>query len=147
MSKKCVCDFCGTCFRHKSELQHHVNGVHLKLKPFQCESCELSFTLNGDLKKHVKEVHQKLKAHKCEYCSASFSRKYNLKVAIFLNLNFYIYWSAFVLKKHNFLAAGQGLQKPWKIPFRWTMFDLFQFKKIYFRGPGKKNTSQKLGYR
>ena len=90
MSKKCVCDFCGTCFRHKSELQHHVNGVHLKLKPFQCESCELSFTLNGDLKKHVKEVHQKLKAHKCEYCSASFSRRYNLKVAIFLNLNFYI---------------------------------------------------------
>ena len=39
-SKKFHCNDCGGSF---SELQRHINAVHLKIKPYECEHCQKSF--------------------------------------------------------------------------------------------------------
>merc|ERR1711974_102306 len=72
---KFVCDDCGFEAMWKSDLERHVNGVHLKIKPFNCNQCEASFTQKSHLKQHVKAIHDKLKPFKCNQCEASFSRK------------------------------------------------------------------------
>ena len=43
------CDDCGASFIMKSDLQMHINAVHLKLKPYECDLCAMSFARKGDL--------------------------------------------------------------------------------------------------
>ena len=34
-------NICNTAFKHKSDLGHHVKGVHEKIKPFKCDVCTM----------------------------------------------------------------------------------------------------------
>ena len=76
--RKFMCDDCGFAFNYKSQLEIHVNGVHLKIEPFKCNKCEASFTLKGNLDEHVRSVHKKQKPFNCNHCSFKCSQKGNL---------------------------------------------------------------------
>lgn len=61
------------------KMKHHVNDVHLKIKPFNCNQCESSFGRNSALKHHVSAVHEKIKPFNCNLCSYKCSTTKNLK--------------------------------------------------------------------
>merc|ERR1711962_1863140 len=79
-SKKIICKYCGALFRYNKLLENHINGVHLKIKPYACEVCNKSFTQPGHLKEHVDAIHAKIKPYKCEICEKDFSQMGNLKI-------------------------------------------------------------------
>ena len=79
---KLTCEHCGSSFDKKSQLQLHVNAVHLKLKPFKCEKCQKFFSLNQNLQRHIDGVHSQLKPFNCEKCHKCFSHYNNLKTHI-----------------------------------------------------------------
>ena len=57
--KKFVCQTCGKGFLQNNQLKHHVDIVHLKLKPYQCKYCEKAFGDNVNRRTHEKVVHKK----------------------------------------------------------------------------------------
>ena len=65
---KLFCNDCGASFIYKSELQRHINAIHLKLKPYECGLCEMSFARKGDLNVHVKVIHQQIRPFECDQC-------------------------------------------------------------------------------
>jgi len=73
------CNDCGASFIYKSQLQMHINAVHLKLKPYECDLCEMSFARKSDLKGHVKVIHQQIRPFECDQCKKTFSQKFCLK--------------------------------------------------------------------
>ena len=77
-TKAIKCNDCGASFRRKSELQCHINAVHLKLKPYVCDQCRKSFAQKGCLKTHIIGVHQENETLKCKHCNIKFSTKYVL---------------------------------------------------------------------
>ena len=57
------CDLCGYIADRKERLVDHVNGVHLKVKPFKCDTCNFATTHKKSLAYH------KMKPHlTCELC-------------------------------------------------------------------------------
>jgi len=78
-SDKLTCNDCGASFEQKGHLKRHINGVHLKIMPYECDKCQKSFTTRNDLKKHIERGHEKLKPFQCSYCDSSFSQKHQLK--------------------------------------------------------------------
>ena len=82
--KKYKCDFCQNerFFIARSDLDRHVNRIHLKLKPFECDICKISFAERGCLKSHIKAVHIGERNHACNYCEKKFVEKNTLLVHI-----------------------------------------------------------------
>ena len=58
---KYLCNECDKSFRDNFDLKRHVDGVHLKLKPFKCNQCNRAFCDKWGLKYHVNGVHLNLK--------------------------------------------------------------------------------------
>ena len=73
------CDICDKSFSSKSNLKHHIDTIHLKLKSYKCEECGKTFNQKGNLEYHVKTVHLKIKPYKCEECCKTFGSKQDLK--------------------------------------------------------------------
>ena len=61
ITSKCTCNYCGLYFYKKSKLKTHIEGVHLKLKPFQCDKCKALFSHQSTLTRHNQTVHLKSK--------------------------------------------------------------------------------------
>ena len=74
-SKKFHCNDCGGSF---SELQRHINAVHLKIKPYKCEHCQKSFGNLSHLKDHINAIHLKIKPYECDQCKKSFAQNSQL---------------------------------------------------------------------
>ena len=74
---KHVCDECGKGFRVPSKLQVHVDGVHLKLKPYKCEECDFVTANPSDLRSHIRNIHDKIR-HQCYFCDYSSGFKYDV---------------------------------------------------------------------
>ena len=53
-----TCDTCGKQFCDKNALKKHVNGVHLKKKPFVCPICGKAFSRKANLKYHEGHLHK-----------------------------------------------------------------------------------------
>ena len=70
-------------FAFKRKLVRHVNGVHLKMRPFSCkeDDCQVKFVCKRDWKKHVILVHLKKKHFPCKEdgCRAKFGQKRDLE--------------------------------------------------------------------
>ncbi len=62
-SSKWNCRLCDKSFSQKSDLNRHVDGVHLKLKSFTKKAYQTG------------HVHYNLKSFSCTLCDKSFSRK------------------------------------------------------------------------
>ena len=76
-----ICDECGHSFPKPSKLKRHVDGVHLKLKPFKCEYCNKSFSMAPTLNRHISSKHKKIR-HPCDFCDATFSQKGHMNLHI-----------------------------------------------------------------
>lgn len=59
--RKHVCTECGNTFKRAEHLRIHVNGVHLKQKPYPCYLCKKSFAQSGDrnihMRRHTGKIH------------------------------------------------------------------------------------------
>ena len=51
------CPSCEKDFKTKGQLEIHVNGVHLKLRPHRCDICTETFQYLGGLHQHVESIH------------------------------------------------------------------------------------------
>ena len=76
-----VCDECDQFFPATWKLKRHVDGVHLKLKPFKCEYCNKSFSMAPTLNRHISSKHKKIR-HPCDFCDATFSQKGHMNLHI-----------------------------------------------------------------
>lgn len=79
---KCDFDGCEMTFRRKRTRRRHINGVHLKQRPFACNLCSKAFLLKTILDRHVKIIHQHFIPERipCNIpaCKASFTSKSHL---------------------------------------------------------------------
>ena len=73
------CADCDAKFSSQKNLQRHIDGVHLKLKPFVCLTCAMKFSENGNLQQHINDVHLQIKSFSCLTCEYKFSSRSNLK--------------------------------------------------------------------
>lgn len=62
---------CGNSFKRAEHLRIHINGVHLKQKPYACDLCNKTFAQSGDRNIH-KFRHTGEKPHQCQYCKKNF---------------------------------------------------------------------------
>lgn len=78
LKTKSACETCGKYFHNKTNLQRHINTVHLNLRPFSCHLCNLSFGQQCQLTGHIR-LHSKPRNFKCVQCSRSFTSLAGLK--------------------------------------------------------------------
>ena len=77
-AKKCI--HCNYCSKNKSDMDRHVNQVHLMIKPYSCKFCKYSFHRKSDIERHVTSVHLKIRPFTCQHCDKSFGQKNYLKM-------------------------------------------------------------------
>ena len=46
-------------FEQKQSQEHHINKVHLNVKPYECNFCKKAFFIENHLKTHLKASHKK----------------------------------------------------------------------------------------
>ena len=69
-------------FEKKSDLEYHMNSVHLKVKGYKCNTCTKSFVTKSMLKEHIDQKHSKSALKKkiaSEKSGTSFDSKKNLE--------------------------------------------------------------------
>ena len=72
-----ICDFCDRVFKHKKNMQSHINQVHEQNKSFQCSICNKEYTDKNSLKRHTKS--HTGQGYECWECPATFVRRRDLK--------------------------------------------------------------------
>ena len=76
------CRDCDIAFVTRNTLKHHVNRVHLKIKPLKklvCNECKESFEHKQSLEYHINRIHLKVKPYLCNFCKKAFHLGANLK--------------------------------------------------------------------
>ena len=71
---QCVEPKCSFVTSSNYKLTQHINGTHLKLRPFKCEVCGAAYKRKEHLQKHSKNAHSgsdNTKNFKCEKCDYS----------------------------------------------------------------------------
>ena len=82
LKKKYKCKECENSFVRKDCLKHHVNRVHLKIKPlkkFKCDECEAVLEHKRLLEHHINKVHLNFKPYECDLCKKAFFIEAHLK--------------------------------------------------------------------
>ncbi|KAF2493202.1 hypothetical protein BU16DRAFT_563379 [Lophium mytilinum] len=72
-SHKCTHGDCEATFKHKRDVQRHINNVHFKIKAFKCEECGKEFTNKTKRQNHVDGVHKLKKKYPCRSCGKAFT--------------------------------------------------------------------------
>ena len=72
------CLSCDKKFHLGTDLQSHVNTVHLRVKPFKCDVCNTSLSYERSRARHVCRPRE-VPGHACPKCEKLFSRKQNLQ--------------------------------------------------------------------
>ena len=55
--KNFMCNECEAPFEQKQHLEHHMNRIHLNVKPYECNFCQKAFFIKAQLKTHLKRSH------------------------------------------------------------------------------------------
>lgn len=82
--KRVKCNSCHLTFINKSDLESHVNAVHLKSDKIShhnnlvCDKCGKYFEIIDLLQIHTTLMHSEEKPFKCQICSESFTEKLQL---------------------------------------------------------------------
>lgn len=78
---KCEYEGCGKIYKQNNSLIHHINSIHLNIKPFKCDICNIKFSLSYTLKRH-QNTHLNIKPFKCSFenCNAMLSSLSSLKL-------------------------------------------------------------------
>lgn len=58
------CDLCPQSCIQKQALMKHIEGVHLKLQPFQCKDCKFKTSYKNNFKSHIRQHGPKTECHK-----------------------------------------------------------------------------------
>ena len=73
------CELCGAAFKRKAHLQTHSKNVHSDdAKIFKCDKCDYASNESRWLKNHISAVHLGLRPYKCETCESTFTQKSHL---------------------------------------------------------------------
>ena len=73
------CEVCGADFKRKYHLQVHNKNVHSDAtKSFKCDKCDYASNELRWLKNHINAVHLGLRPFKCETCGSTFTQKPHL---------------------------------------------------------------------
>merc|ERR1719369_1169081 len=75
---------CEAPFENRQQLEHHINTVHFKIKPYKCSDCELSFASQSVFNNHFDASH--VKRFVCMECKKSFSSNSWLKLHLKVHL-------------------------------------------------------------
>ena len=76
------CKDCDASFKTRHYLKHHVNRVHLKIKPLKkliCNECGASFEQKQHLEHHLNKVHLNVRPYKCNQCEKTYFIEEGLK--------------------------------------------------------------------
>lgn len=75
------CTFCSKMFSQKGNCQTHIKQ-HLGEKDHHCQGCLSKFYTVSDLKSHINGVHMRNKPFSCIWCDKKFPQRGNLKVSV-----------------------------------------------------------------
>lgn len=69
--RKYHCEQCNSSFKRAEHLRIHINGIHLKQRPYACSFCPRTFSQSGDRNQHLKS-HSSVKPFQCDFCQKQF---------------------------------------------------------------------------
>ncbi|XP_018328247.1 gastrula zinc finger protein XlCGF46.1-like [Agrilus planipennis] len=78
MEKKFECKLCGKKYLYSSNLQVHINAIHLANKSYLCTRCGKRFSYSNALEYHMR-LHTGEKKYVCTYCGKRFTMAGSLK--------------------------------------------------------------------
>mmetsp|Transcript_4185 Transcript_4185/g.12576 ORF Transcript_4185/g.12576 Transcript_4185/m.12576 type:complete len:459 (+) Transcript_4185:81-1457(+) len=76
--QKVNCQFCGSRFKRKYELNRHVQTIHSGVRRFTCSVCNRAFTQAAHVRVHVETVHEGRRDERCKICNLTFGTKHKL---------------------------------------------------------------------
>ncbi|KAI5711718.1 hypothetical protein M8J75_002666 [Diaphorina citri] len=76
-TQKCVCEFCGTMFMSRAQLNSHLPCQQVDCSVFLCQTCGKIFSTSAGMKQHVRRIHT-TETYICDICAKSFHMKFNL---------------------------------------------------------------------
>jgi uncharacterized Zn-finger protein len=77
--KYCSYEGCNKSYCNQSKLNRHINNFHLNIKRFKCSECKYSVNNKTHLNTHINSVHLKIKNFECNECKLYFSDNSKLK--------------------------------------------------------------------
>ena len=72
------CEKCNKTFKWKSNLDRHIDNIHMESERSDCQECDKTFTQNYSLKRHVESEHRGMKKFTCDICGKEFTLKQGL---------------------------------------------------------------------
>ena len=90
-----ACELCGSTFKRPEHLRIHMNGVHLKNKPYKCSICGKGHIQSSDRDAHER-VHTRERPFECDICHKRFRIKKSLRDHMRIHVS--CFWNGFLAR-------------------------------------------------
>ena len=82
-SNETKCEFCGTNFKTRKDLETHTENIHNCKITHVCNICTLVFQSSRNLSNHIKYLHgRSTYKYNCEHCKKRFLKEFSLKLHV-----------------------------------------------------------------